>query len=309
MSKIDTLKKAIQNHEVTKLILEYINNRTRYAIVKNNNIWYLQKQSVIFNKLKKEYAKVIAEGIQENERVKSNIIWMLWLQGEKEAPPLVKACINSVRRNAKGKKIIVLNEASLQQYVEFPDYIWEKWKAGIIPNAQFSDLIRLELLCKYGGLWVDSTVLLTGQTMEFEYIANTPLFVYKDMDLIKQDWMPTIASNWLISAYSNSKILLLTRKLLLIYWKNNNTLVDYYIFHFFFSISAQRYKEEWDEIAMYNNKTPHTMQAELKYPFDERRWNQLINMSCFHKLNRYVNYENEENSLYKYILERYYKNE
>lgn len=308
MSKISTLKRALQNHEAFDLVLGHINEYTRCAIIKNNNIWYLQKQNIVFNKLKKKYAKVIATEIKSDKRKKSNIIWILWLQGEKKAPPLVKACINSIRRNTKDREIIVLNEENLQNYIQLPEYVWEKWKKGIIPNAHFSDLIRVELLCKYGGLWVDSTVLFTGQTLEFEYIVNAPLFVYKEMDLIKRDWMPTIASNWLIGAYSNSKILLLTRKLLLLYWKTHNTLVDYYIFHFFFSMSAQRYKEEWDEIEMFNNRTPHTMQAELKCPFDEKRWNKLVSMSCFHKLNRYVDYENEENSLYKYIIDRYYIN-
>ena len=38
----------------------------------------------------------------------------------------------------------------------------EKWEKGRIPAAMFSDLLRVELLIKYGGTWIDSTVLCTG---------------------------------------------------------------------------------------------------------------------------------------------------
>lgn len=306
MSKWNTLKEAIKSFQVGRLVWNYLMNHLRISVVKNNNIWYLQKQDITFRKLKKKYAYVLTQEVSCEERIKANTIWILWLQGEQYAPPLVKACINSVKQNAPKKmEIIVLDEKIIRKYVDFPNEIWEKREKGIIPNAQFSDLVRIDLLCRYGGIWIDSTVLCTGYDKQFEYIANAPLFVYKDMDLIKQDWMPTIASNWLISAYSNSKILLMTRKLLFEYWKKNNRLVDYYIFHFFFAFSVQKYMDEWDEVEMYNNKTPHTMQAELGKKYNYQRWNQLINMSCFHKLNRYVNYENIDNSFYMYIIKKY----
>jgi len=46
--------------------------------------------------------------------------------------------------------------------VELPGYIVEKWEKGRIPAAMFSDLLRVELLIKYGGTWIDSTVFCTG---------------------------------------------------------------------------------------------------------------------------------------------------
>lgn len=43
--------------------------------------------------------------------------------------------------------------------MKLPDYIVKKWEKGRIPADLFSDLLRLELLIRYGGTWIDSTVL------------------------------------------------------------------------------------------------------------------------------------------------------
>ena len=58
-----------------------------------------------------------------------------------------------------------------------PDYITDKWQRGIIGNAHFSDLLRLELLIEKGGYWIDATVLCTDSKM-LEFIDKQPLFLY-----------------------------------------------------------------------------------------------------------------------------------
>ena len=43
----------------------------------------------------------------------------------------------------------------------------EKHKNNIIDNTHFSDLLRLELLIKYGGTWIDASVLITKYDKSF----------------------------------------------------------------------------------------------------------------------------------------------
>ena len=88
-------------------------------------------------------------------------IWFCWLQGVAAAPPLVKACYNSLKQLA-GYSLVVIDNTNWREYVELPGYIVEKWEKGRIPAAMFSDLLRVELQIKYGGTWIDSTVLCTG---------------------------------------------------------------------------------------------------------------------------------------------------
>jgi len=110
------------------------------------------------------------------------VIWWCWLQGYDAAPPIVKACYNSLMREFKGSRvqevlsdgyeIKVIDAENWKEYIELPDFIVKKWEKKQIPPALFSDLLRLELLIKYGGTWIDSTVLCTG-FKEFESLSSS----------------------------------------------------------------------------------------------------------------------------------------
>jgi len=93
---------------------------------------------------------------------KSNFVWFCWLQGLENAPELVKRCYANLDYYLKDRQLVVVDESSLGQFVTLPDIIVDRWKKHQIPSALYSDIIRLELLIKYGGTWIDSTVLCTG---------------------------------------------------------------------------------------------------------------------------------------------------
>ena len=114
-----------------------------------------------------------------------------------------------------------------------------------------------------------------------------------------------MASSWLIAARSNNPILCLTRDLLYEYWKSHDYLVHFFLVHLFFALAARKYKDEWDNIPMYNNRSPHTMMFELGDTFSEERWEELKKMSSFHKLTRHTEYD-KEGTVYNYILKNFY---
>ena len=155
MKKREFLIKAIQ----------YISRNIRYFNVVNSNIIALAERERCYRKLKRKYRKILINDkpIINDEKIieKSDKIWICWFQGIENAPELVKACYNSVLKNYKDKEIIVLTEENYEQYVDIPEYILKKWKKGYISFAHFSDILRIELLSKYGGLWLDSTIFTT----------------------------------------------------------------------------------------------------------------------------------------------------
>ena len=51
---------------------------------------------------------------------KNDKIFSLWLQGEENAPELVKACFRSVRRHCK-QELIVLDEKTVFDYISLPE--------------------------------------------------------------------------------------------------------------------------------------------------------------------------------------------
>jgi len=85
-------------------------------------------------------------------------IWFLWLQGLDAAPPLVQRCLDSWRHWNADWSIEVLDEARLRLLLpELAD--WEAAGWGALAPAARSDLIRLGLLARHGGVWTDATCL------------------------------------------------------------------------------------------------------------------------------------------------------
>lgn len=91
----------------------------------------------------------------------SKIIWVMWWQGEKRAPELVKKCIQSIKDNANGRKIIFIDQYSYKIYCDIPNCIIRKFRENKISITHFSDILRCYLLAKYGGIWIDATVYIT----------------------------------------------------------------------------------------------------------------------------------------------------
>lgn len=226
----------------------------------------------------------------------SNIIWWCWLQGEENAPKLCQACLASLKRVMPDREIKIITNKNIYNYVDFPDFIKEKYRKGIISNAHFSDLLRLELLIKYGGMWIDATVFCTGRP---DYALNTPLFMFKTNE--RND--PGItAQNWFISAEKDNSILKLTQTLLYDYWAKYNSAIHYFIFYFFLKIASEKYSKEWNEIPWFPDLPPHIMQRELNKAYNKARWEQLCRMSDLHKLSYKIEVTKNEDTFYKHLL-------
>lgn len=264
----------------------------------------VNKNWIIYTYLKHKYSKFLKKYEAKENKIHeySDIVWWCWFQGEEKAPDIVKACLESVRNNMPGKKIIVITEDNMWNYVSMPDFIKEKYKKGIISRTHFSDLLRLELLITYGGLWIDSTVLCTAEPA---YAFNKPLFVFKTNE--KND-PATAAQSWFIYSEKNNPILCLTRELHYKYWKKHNTQIHYFIFYFFMKLAAEKYKAEWNSIPFFSDVPPHIMQRELFTEYSDERTEQLKRMSDIHKLTYKFKKDSDlqkENTIYKKILEEY----
>ncbi len=59
-----------------------------------------------------------------------NYVFVFWLQGEQQAPPIVKACISSIRNWCVGREVVVLDEGNYSQYATLPPSLLAKYKRG-----------------------------------------------------------------------------------------------------------------------------------------------------------------------------------
>ena len=197
---------------------------------------YLDTVRKVEPTLVKEYRPVmkdIADRVRNEgtalEHKRTKKIWFCWLQGLENAPEVVKACYNSLTR-LTGYSLKVINEKNWREYITLPDYIIRRREKKQIPPAHFSDLLRLELLIKYGGTWIDSTVLCTGVNNDNENAnvnyLDTDLFMFQYTQPGSSEWGGI--GNWFISACTNNPVLTVLRDMLYVYWREHDCVLDYY---------------------------------------------------------------------------------
>ena len=259
---------------------------------KSMEIVRLSINNRILGKLRKRHKREIEKFVQSYEKGQqehSNKVWVCWLQGIENAPELVKKCYQSLQNNLVGldnslqdREIVLLTEDNYREYTHFPDYIQQKIAKGVITKTHMSDLIRLELLIRHGGTWIDATVFCSGKNIP-TYMLDSDLFFYQ---LLKpgRDGQSSVLSSWFMTSCTNNPILLLTRELLYKYWRKNDSMIDYFLLHDFFQLALEAYPEEWNQVIPRDNSAPHVLLLRLFEQFDEELWNSAIRQSCFHKL-------------------------
>lgn len=263
-------------------------------------------------------------------------IWWCWLQGLAAAPPIVKACHNSLKQ-LTGYSLVVIDNTNWREYVELPEYIVEKWEKGRIPAAMFSDLLRVELLIEYGGTWIDSTVLCTGvnyrgmrdaqkfQEKHTENLSNSqldsdsklstlntqlkqymnaPLFVFQ---YTREGSVPVSISNWFITVCRNNEVLMVLREMLYAYWRDYDCVLDYYIFHIFFAMISKEYPEQMAAMPYAQSQRSLVLLHHWGEKYDQKKWDNLTSQVCFHKLAFRVNdhIKKDQENYYNHILSEY----
>lgn len=246
--------------------------------------------------LLERYKNVLEEGLlkynvangKEPKNKKPKVLWSGWLQGENSAPELVKACWNSWRQHLPGYELRIITMDNYTWWIELPEWFVEKYRRGIIPPALFSDVMRIELLVRHGGTWIDGTVLCTGFPTErlqkqWTDIETSPFCVFR---YFKKGQREAVGlSNWFISANAGDAMLAALRDALYCYWKDYNCTVDYYICHLFLDVLL--HGQPYVVAAMPRCNSTHStlLGRKLACDFNEEAWQELTEHVAFHKFN------------------------
>ncbi|MDD9801225.1 MAG: glycosyltransferase [Deltaproteobacteria bacterium] len=84
-------------------------------------------------------------------------VWMFWEQGVEAAPEIVRECIAAWPRMNPGWEVRVLDGAAARRAA--PRFAKLAKRCPLSTPTVRSDLLRLELLARYGGVWADATTL------------------------------------------------------------------------------------------------------------------------------------------------------
>lgn len=257
------------------------------------------KRNIIKKRLKRKYKALLNAPLETNKSESTgDFVWTSWLQGENAAPKIVKKSINSIRKNFKNKNVVVIDKNNINDYVTLPTNIMEKWKKGIISNAHFSDILRTYLLLRYGGVWVDATVLLKKLPDSIAEEIDHRLFFFQNLRP-GQSGNAIWLSSWLISARENEPVLKRTYELLIKYWEDHKRLDDYFLFHIILHLVLENNQSVMNAV----KKVPNSLPLMLMYCLRDDENQEVINETFNRFPIQKVTYKKmpEEGSNYNYL--------
>lgn len=248
------------------------------------------------------------------ELVNKKIIWQYWGQGVDKCPDIVTKCFKSVDEFKNDYQVIRLDDSNLFDYLNLPEFIYEKRKHKEFRPAFFSDLIRLALLDVYGGIWLDATILLTDfipskiKNMDYFMYQRDHLTSNKEMwiryDPLYFDWdkkhKVNVLNSIIISKPKNIVIHTIL-ELLLNYWATQNHVPHYFFFQILYEeLITDKLIQFKCEII--DDTLPHLLQTMLNDSFDQGNFKKIIEKSSIHKL-RYKE-DMSSNTYYTYIMKK-----
>lgn len=234
-------------------------------------------------------------------------IWICWLQGLENAPDIVKCCMNSIIKNVEGE-IHIITYDNYAEYVKINENILEKHKLGIIDRTHFSDIIRLALLCEYGGIWIDATILMMDKGLP-EYIYEMPFFMYKVRATLDRGYPdPRLFASWFIKSEKGNPFLNMVYRMHEEWWNTENE-IPYALIHYTMRLAWNMYDNaslgtNKDRLNIYDDNC-RVMAEMLNKEYDEVFWNMLRDAQPLQKLSWKIDYLKKKGTFYFHIAEIY----
>lgn len=260
----------------------------------------MKKHDIMIRYFEKTFSEFI-KNYKEKETVNlknksiSNCIWLCWWQGKENAPEIVKKCITSIEKNAGNYPVIILTEDNYKEYIDIPEWIQEKYKKGIISRTHYSDILRIELLSMYGGIWLDSTFFCVDSINEY---FELPVWSVKRPDYGHDSVACGYFANYSLGCNSeNKKIFKVIKDFLEEYWLKNDIIVDY-LFLDYLIVLAQKYNknvEEYFKKIGPNNPNCDELVKILNEEYNEAKWEELKKDTKLFKLTWKQSFIKEKN--------------
>jgi len=182
-------------------------------------------------------------------------IYILWFQTFLKAPNIVKLCLESWRYHNPDWNINIINSNNLQEYISFKDDFIPLGRKNISLAAK-SDIIRIILLKKYGGLWVDATTFCNRPLNEW-----LPQYITQGFFGFCNPGPDRLLSSWFLYGEPDNYIVNKWFERVKIYWINHNEVHDYFWFHGtvfgYIYKNDVKFKHIWNNVPKLSANLPH----------------------------------------------------
>lgn len=165
-------------------------------------------------------------------------LFQYWHQGFDNLPGVVINCYRSVDYFLSDDFDIVRIEfKTLDDYIQLDEHIIKARSKERMTIAHFSDIIRNKLLLEHGGMWLDSTVLITGKDdiKKFTTLDNRLMFSRFVFSNPKEHAVQF--ESWIMWSRNKGNIVYkIADEVLTCYWAKNKDVGNYFLYHIILTI-------------------------------------------------------------------------
>lgn len=277
-----------------------MSNEAPAAVYKRNErlLQYLENHH---RSLIDRYKEEPVHGAENEESVYNKTIWTMWWQGLDQMPEIISNCMLSKEKAFHGK-LVILTKDNLHEFLEVPETLQKRLEEKKIKLAHFADIIRIMVLERYGGIWLDASIFCLTDVSDA--VFKNPFFSIKSA----LDKRYVSECRWTTFAIGGSKNNILFRFLsdfFMEYLKTGKPFIDYFMFDCAIMMAYRNIpavKQEIDCLEMTDGDsywlTQHLQDPAEQYkdriddmmPLQKLAWQGLLKLSA------------EEGSLYGYLL-------
>lgn len=224
--------------------------------------------------------------LSEDEPKFHDKVWTCWWQGVDAAPEIVKACIASIRQAAGDHEVVVIDDENFLDYADMPDWLVEKYRAGVISRTQFSDCLRFALLAQHGGIWMDATIFCSESLPEDAF--ERELFTVSRPDCDHMSVAAGRFSDFCLGCNQEGRRQYTSiRDAYYLYWHTNNMLIDY-LTNDYMIVLLQKLDPEHVGRGFAAVEPSNPRMADLLFnlnePYDEALWREMSRDTSIFKL-------------------------
>ena len=171
-------------------------------------------------------------------------VWICWWQGISEAPELVQRCIARMEKMFGDKADIrIITFDNYRQYIAFSETVAEKFNKGCISMTHLSDILRAQLLCRYGGLWIDATYYIWDDRF-IDALCQFPFFTQKqggelnELDIVSGRW-----ANNFMKGPAGFPLFGFMVEAFELFWSKYDEVLNYFLFDYIIAVCYEQLQD------------------------------------------------------------------
>lgn len=241
-------------------------------------------------------------------------VWCCWWQGTEQMPELVKMCHERLKQVLpENAELHIITLDNFKDYVDIPQHILDKFDRKIITMTTMSDVLRFQLLARYGGYWLDATVFFShGIPEEFfsgkfhcqRMVGNTAMTA---REACRGNWC-----GFSMAGPKNSIVFRYMNDAFSYWWEHYDTIIDYVLIDYILWTGFRHIPAIHDVIDAVpdNNPDIFEMYQVLNEPYSPELYARVTKNNTLHKLTYKMDLCKEtaegKMTLYGYLLNEVY---